>query len=160
MMTRRLFLALPIGLLAACGGSLSGNKAFPHKLIQALLDGNKDNYVRCHVQKGDMTTDGSSRLVVEPGGRVPDDTWVTDVEAAFEKDRATIEGLRKERGSVAYAGVVKTSEEEQTPARRIWSTHVLLKCGDTQYVAELGRSVQTSRGRVLAGPPGLSIKKQ
>jgi len=160
MMTRRLFLTLPLGLLTACGGCSSGNEAFPHKLIQAVLDGNKDNYVRCHVQKGDTTTDGSGRLAVEPGGRAPDDTWVAAVEAAFEKDRAAIEALRKERGSVAYAGVVKTSEVEQTPARRIWSTTVLLQCGDTKYVAELGRSVETSRGRVVAGPPGLSIKKQ
>jgi len=160
MMTRRFILALPVGLLAAFGGCSSGSLPFPHKLIQAVLDGNKENYLRCHVQKGDTTADGSSTLVVEPGGRAPDDAWVAEVGAAFEKDRAAIEGLRKERGSVAFAGIVKTAEEEKTPARRIWSTQVLLQCGDTKYIAELGRSVETSRGRVLAGPPGLSIKKQ
>ena len=158
MTIRRPPLALLLALLPACGPPPT--ETFARRLITAVIDGDKVAYALCHVRKGDVTADGSATLVVEPGGRPPDDEWLADVEEAFLTDRAKIDVLRKQHGAVEFGGLLKTADEEQTPARRIMSIHAIVQCKDIRYVAELGRSVETSRGRVLQGPPGLSIRKE
>ena len=159
MTMRRPPLALLLGLLSACGGP-PPTETFARRLITAVIDGDKVAYADCHVRKGDLTADGSATIVVEPGGRDPDDEWRAAVEDAFTTDRAKIDILRKQHGSIAFEGVLKTAEEERTPGRGIQSIQAIIQCKDIRYVVELGRSAESSRGRVLQGPPGMSIRKE
>jgi hypothetical protein len=158
MTIRRPSLALLLALLSACGPPPTETLA--RRLITAVIDGDKVAYADCYVQKGDMTADGSAALVVEPGGRAPDDEWLAEIQAAFTTDRAKIDLLRKQHGTVAFGGVLNAADAEQTPARQIRSIQAIVQCKDIRYVAELGRSAEASRGRVLQGPPGVSIRKE
>lgn len=158
MTMRRLPLALLLVPLAACAPPPT--ETFARRLIMAVIEGDKLAYAGCYVQKGDMTADGSAAIAVEPGGEAPDDAWLAAIKSAFETDRVKIELLRKQHGAVAFGGVLKTADADQTPARLIPSIQAIVLCKDIRYVAELGPSVEASRGRVLQGPPGLSIRKE
>src|SRR5687767_9306665 len=101
-------LPLALALLSACGPPPAETLA--RQLITAVIDGDKVAYARCHVQNGDRRADGSAALVVEPDGRPPDDAWLEEVQKAFATDRAKIDILRKQHGSVAFGSLLKAAD--------------------------------------------------